>query len=58
MKGDNTIQLNQKTLCVALQYYFDNVLFKVGQAPAVLSVQTNGYSVASVNVNVKEQTEA
>lgn len=38
MEGVNEFYLNEATVKTALQYYFDNVLFKAGQSPKVTSV--------------------
>lgn len=39
MIGNNTIELNQATMCAALQHYFDTVLFAPGMAPKVSKVR-------------------
>ena len=38
MRGNNTLILYEGTILDALQYYFDNVLYKESCAPKVVSV--------------------
>lgn len=41
MVGNNSIVLNEATMKIALQMYFDHI-YKKGQAPKVISVNQNG----------------
>jgi hypothetical protein len=46
--GNNRIHLNEATLIIAVQHYFDTVLFKDEQSPLVQSVRgcDNGFDIA------------
>ena len=39
IKGNNVAHLNESTIMAALQYYFDTVTFREGQAPLVVGVK-------------------
>jgi len=41
MRGSNELTINQETMIEALQYYFDNVLYKV--YPKVTGITSDGY---------------
>ena len=59
MVGNNTIAFNEATMKVALQYYFDNVLFAKGAAPRVESVSqaSSGNTVFTIRVTEATKTE-
>lgn len=45
MVGSNVLTLNEATMILALQHYFQTVLFSAGNAPIVNSVKAHdGYS--------------
>ena len=55
MKGSNTLELNEATVIEALQYYFDNCLFKHGQTPLVTSIKLSK-NTASIYATTFEVT--
>lgn len=38
MKGKNQITLNQATMVLAIQHYFESIVFKEGSEPQVIAV--------------------
>lgn len=48
-KGNNSIELNEATLIEALQYWFDNVMFKDNVSPSITSVKSNNNNGFTIN---------
>jgi hypothetical protein len=44
MQGTNSMDLNEATMVVILQHYFDTVLFSSGKSPKVTSVKRSNDS--------------
>ena len=40
MKGSNKIELNQATMCAAVQHYFETVVFQPAACPKVEAVDS------------------
>jgi hypothetical protein len=65
MTGENEMTLNQDSMCEALQYYFENVVFSKERVPVVKSIEpiskSTNYGDANSNkflVKVDHHAEA
>lgn len=58
MRGNNKFQLNQATIILAIQFYFDQVIFKEGIAPKVTNIEMKGTSYdQTFEVSLSDQVE-
>lgn len=58
MTGNNTVLLCEPEMIVALQHYWDTVIFAAGHSPKIVSIKpaeekTSGYNSASKGFEVK-----
>ncbi len=58
-KGTNQIELNEATMILAIQHYFNCVIFAEGKSPNVVSVKpsSKGYGNQGFTIEVKEPEE-
>jgi hypothetical protein len=54
--GNNVMNLNQATMINAVQYYFDNVVFKTGQSPKVISIDPDSKTYNTLTFDVAVET--